>query len=235
MVFDRLLKSINGGDVLDVGCGSGQFIRILAGSLGSYRTITGVDVEDESLSEARTEFRDEGFRFLKIDPGPLPFGDGAYDMAVISKALHHVEDAQATLEDMKRVLKQGGYILINEMHRDQLNPAQESHMLYHHLRADIDNLLGISHHHTFHREELFSLAELLNLEERVILEFDPEGPAPKDADNIREFIDKMEGWMKSLNGHPEIGNIRTRVESLKVRFREHGISRPPQMVILGRK
>ena len=53
MVFDRLLRDIDGGKVLDVGCGTGQFIEILDDSLKSIDSVTGVDVAEEFLSEAR--------------------------------------------------------------------------------------------------------------------------------------------------------------------------------------
>jgi len=120
MIFEELLVQIQGGKVLDIGCGSGQFIAILMQSLGSFDSITGVDVDDEALEEARSKFRSEKFNFIKASSLNLPFEDASFDFVCISKALHHVENDRQTLEEMKRVLKQGGYLLINEMIRDGL-------------------------------------------------------------------------------------------------------------------
>lgn len=235
MIYQRLLKGIDGGKVLDVACGTGQFIEILSGSLGSFGSITGVDVLEESLAEARMNFPGTEYDFLQASSQDLPFEEGSFDLVTMSKALHHVEDPRASLDEMMRVLRTGGYLLINEMHRNGLNPGQESHMLYHHLRSEVDNALGISHNHTFHREELLNLAEGLGLQDRVITEFSPDDSRAKDPENIEEFIQKMYGWLDSLDGHPAKPGFESRITELEKRFRQKGISRPPQMVILGRK
>ncbi|MFC2098749.1 class I SAM-dependent methyltransferase [Bacteroidota bacterium] len=235
MIFEKLLGDIDAGNVLDVGCGSGQFTEILVGKLRSFNTITGIDVDEESLSEAVEKFHNDKFRFLKAGSQELPFEDESFDLVVISKALHHVEDPEASLGEMKRVLRAGGYFMINEMHRDQLTDSQESHKLYHHLRSEIDNILGISHNQTFYREDLLKLSDGLGLRERTILEFSPPPDNAKDPENISEFIQKMDGWMHWLDGHSKRSSFEKRVEDLKSRFRKYGISRPPQLVILGKK
>lgn len=235
MIFEKLLSNIEAGEILDVGCGSGQFIEILVRSLKSFKTITGVDVDKESLREANEKFQGKEFRFLKAGSQELPFEDEAFDTVVISKALHHVEDPVASLTEMKRVLKQGGYLLINEMHRDGLTETQESHKLYHHLRSEIDNLLGISHNYTFYREDLLKIVDGLDLNERTMVEFSPPSDKAKDPANISEFIQKMEDWMLWLDGNPARSKIENRVSELKERFWEYGISRPPQLVVLGKK
>ncbi len=235
VVYEKLLNGIDGGRGLDVGCGSGQFTGVLAGSLNSFTSITGVDVDEAFLASARKEFPGENFTFIAADSRHLPFEDGSFDLVAISKALHHVEDPLATLEEMKRVLSSGGYFLLSEMHRDGLTESQESHMLYHHLRSEIDRLLGISHNHTFHREDLIRMGTALDLSEKVILEYSPEQSYAMDPENIAQFCRKMDGWLGRLTEGPEKAVLAERVEDLKNRFRECGFSRAPQLIILGRK
>lgn len=235
MIFEELLVEIPGGKVLDIGCGSGQFIAILMQSLGSFNSITGVDVDDVVLEEARNKFRSDTFNFIKASSQSLPFDDAAFDFVSISKALHHVEDDRQTLDEMKRVLRPGGYFLINEMIRDGLSASQESHLLYHHLRSDIDKLIGISHNKTYFRSDLLDLIDSVGLEGLMVVDYEPEEPAPKDPVNVDEFIGRMTGWLDKLGAHPERENISNRMAVLQEHFRENGISRPTQIIALGKK
>jgi SAM-dependent methyltransferase len=240
MIYERLLSSVDGGEVLDVGCGRGQFTEILARSLKSFRSVTGIDVDAAALEEARRAFQGPAFRFLQVSGEKLPFGPGSFDMVVISKALHHIGDPGLTLREMKRVLRKGGYFMIIEMHRDQLSEAQKSHMIYHHLRSDLDSLLGLSHHHTFRRSDLLRLAGELDLEDRVIAEFNPDPGDPRDPERKEEFSRKLDTWLPELEGleegkRKERKEIETRIQNLRERIQRVGFSRAPQLVILGKK
>ena len=235
MIFEELLVEIHGGKVLDIGCGSGQFIAILMQSLGSFDSITGVDVDDGVLKEARSKFRSETFNFIKASSQSLPFEDGSFDLVSISKTLHHVENDRQTLNEMKRVLKQGGYLLINEMIRDGLTASQQSHLLYHHLRSEIDQLLGVSHNTTYLHSDLLDLIYAVGLEDLSLREFQPEDPAPKDPAHVDEYIARMTGWLDEIAGHPERENYSKRMAVLQEHLRENGISRPPQIIALGKK
>ena len=235
MIFEELLVEIHGGKVLDIGCGSGQFIAILMQSLGSFDSFTGVDVDDKILEDARSKFRSETFNFIKASSQSLPFEDASFDFVSISKALHHMENDRQTLAEMKRVLKHGGYFLISEMIRDGLSETQQSHLLYHHLRSEIDQLLGISHHNTYLRSDLLDLIGSVGLDELSLNDYTPLGPDPKDPANIDEYISKMKGWLEDLEGHPERETYGNRMAVLEEHLRENGISRPTQIIALGKK
>jgi SAM-dependent methyltransferase len=235
MIFQKLLSGIDGGRILDVGCGTGQFTQILIESLNSYESMTGIDIEQGYLGEARRKFQGRKFQFMVADSAEIPFQDESFDFVAISKALHHLEDPGRTLGEMKRVLRSGGYFLVNEMHRDGLNEAQESHLLYHHLRADIDRALGIPHNQTCCREDLIRIGMELGLKDSVISEFNPDPDRAKDPSRILEFSRKMDAWMPELEGLPRQDDFIRRVEELKQRFRRYGISHQTQLVIFGRK
>ena len=235
MIFEELLSGINGGRVLDIGCGSGQFIEILIQSLGSFDSVTGVDVDESVLEESGMKYQGESYRFLKASTQSLPFEDGSFDFVTISKALHHVENDRQALNEMKRVLKQGGYFLINEMIRDGLSASQQSHLLYHHLRSEIDQLLGVSHNTTYFRSDLLDLIYSVGLEDLVVTEYQPKEPSPKDPANVDEYIDRMTSWLDEIAAGPERENYNKRMVVLQEHLLENGISRPTQIIALGKK
>ena len=235
MIFKDILSGKIMGKILDVACGSGQFTEVLVKSLASYESITGIDVEEEFLDEAREKFPGTEFHFQVASSQSLPFDDETFDLAAISKALHHVENPARTLTEMKRVVRPGGYILVNEMHRDDLTQSQQSQVMYHHLRSEIDNALGISHNFTFTRSELHRFGSVLDLKDMQILEFTPETASPIADETVSEYSQRMNDWLMSLDGHPMRDQFSERMDDLKLKFSKYGISRPPQMVIMGRK
>ena len=235
MIFEELLAGINGGGVLDVGCGSGQFIEILVQSLRSYDSITGVDIDEAVLQEARMNFTGDTFRFITASSHLLPLDDGSFDFVSISKALHHVENERQTLAEMMRVLKPGGLLLINEMIRDGLTESQQSHMLYHHLRAEIDNLTGVNHRKTYFRSDLLELMYGLGLKDLMLTDHQPQEQDSGDPFNIAEYIEKMNGWLEQLADHPQREEYVKRMEVLQARFLKFGISKPTQLIAIGRK
>jgi hypothetical protein len=56
---------------------------------------------------------------------------------------------------MQRIVKTGGWIIVNELFSDNLNPAQEVHKMFHHFRSKIDRLTGIYHNETFEKGRNF--------------------------------------------------------------------------------
>ncbi len=108
-------------------------------------------------------------------------------------------------------------------------------MLYHHLRSEIDQLIGISHNKTYFRSDLLDLIYSVGLEDLVLADYQPEEPAPKDPANVEEYIDRMTGWLDEIASHPERENYNNRMAVLQEHFRENGISRPTQIIALGKK
>jgi SAM-dependent methyltransferase len=105
-----------GGRVLDVGCGTGTFLR----SLPAHRfERIGVDVSDAMLDRARAH----GLEVHRATAGDLPFDDGSFDLATTFAVLHHLIDpalVRAAVQEMCRVLKPGGAALVWD--HNPLNP-----------------------------------------------------------------------------------------------------------------
>ncbi|MDX1575415.1 MAG: methyltransferase domain-containing protein, partial [Kiloniellales bacterium] len=100
-VFDIVAGlSIEGRDVLDLGCGIGGASAVLAGELGAARVL-GIDVEPESLKQAGELMEEVGLAdrvsLAPVAPGPLPLHDQAVDVVFSKDVLCHVPDKPALL------------------------------------------------------------------------------------------------------------------------------------------
>jgi len=106
----------NARSVLDVGCGEGRLTWYLAQETG--REIIGIDLSRSGFRKARRVARQAGVgnlvRCIKGDARHLNFPDGQFDVVILSYSLHHVEDSPAALQEIHRVLKPGGTIIISE-------------------------------------------------------------------------------------------------------------------------
>ena len=101
-----------GERVLDVGCGHGWLLRVLAEQCEGR--LVGVDRDVARLRKARTE---TGRAVVAGDALRLPFPDRAFDKAVLSEVLEHLPDDRGALLEVRRVLKPGGVVAITVPNR----------------------------------------------------------------------------------------------------------------------
>jgi ubiquinone/menaquinone biosynthesis C-methylase UbiE len=107
-------------NILDVGCGSADVPRAIAENAqrtGRQVRIIALDRSRQILGIAQRRTPASTIRFTQADASALPFGDGAFDIAIMSLALHHFEaEARiAVLREMSRVASRR--IIINELER----------------------------------------------------------------------------------------------------------------------
>jgi SAM-dependent methyltransferase len=100
----------HGGRVLDYGCGAGA---VVAAGLAAGLDIRGADVFYAG-SNAREEAERSGLlggSIVEMDDGRIPFPDATFDLVVNNQVMEHVEDLEATLAEIRRVLAPGGSVL----------------------------------------------------------------------------------------------------------------------------
>jgi SAM-dependent methyltransferase len=91
--------------VLDVGCGEGQITR-LASSLDGVEVAVGIDPTPSQIRVAVERAGATGFARAAADR--LPFADGSFDAVVVCLVFEHVDDVDAAVGEIARVLRPGG-------------------------------------------------------------------------------------------------------------------------------
>ena len=113
------------GEAADIGCGPGYLAIALARRAPGLR-VTGVDLSDVMLVQAREEARAAGLAhrtdFRIGDNAALPFADAALDLVISTLSLHHWADPVTVLDEVARVLRPGGAFYIFDLRRDLTPP-----------------------------------------------------------------------------------------------------------------
>lgn len=240
---DDLLRTIDGGRVLDAGCGAGYFTRRLAGSLRSYESIIGIDPDKDSLDEARRQTDDPDVRYRQMSVLDLEADPPRFDTVAISNALHHVEDPSQVLRRLVSVLRPGGTLVVNELYCDDLNRLQAIGRDVHHFKAACDELQGRVHRPTFTRQEIRDLvasaggpttdaSPLVSIEAECIGQFEPAGAGDQAA---REAIDFLEEYVGFVRGLPSGEDMLSRMREIQGRTRAEGIQSAPTLCLIARR
>jgi SAM-dependent methyltransferase len=87
---------------LEVGCGDGALLCELHGR-GFGGQLSGVEISDAAVSIARGRHQIDSVTVY--DGVKLPFGDGTYDLGILSHVLEHVPDPRALLGEVARVCR----------------------------------------------------------------------------------------------------------------------------------
>lgn len=93
--------------ILDCSCGTGELLARLKGKAELY----GIDFSEKMLEEARKKLG-TGVVLKKTDVHNLPFPDNHFDVVISTEAFHHYYNQPKALQEMKRVVKKEGKVII---------------------------------------------------------------------------------------------------------------------------
>jgi ubiquinone/menaquinone biosynthesis C-methylase UbiE len=105
-----------GHHVLDVGCGPGDDVRELAGRTGASGCVTGIDSNVAMIKEACQRSANDTLptQFCQSDAHMLSFADGTFDRCRADRVFQHLQHPVFALQEMVRVAKSGGKIMVSE-------------------------------------------------------------------------------------------------------------------------
>jgi demethylmenaquinone methyltransferase / 2-methoxy-6-polyprenyl-1,4-benzoquinol methylase len=104
--------TVEAGDrVLDACCGTGDLA--LAARAAGAGSVVGVDFSERMLERARRKAPE--LEWIQADVLALPLADGSFDAAVVGFGVRNVEDLEAGIRELRRVLRPGGRLGILEI------------------------------------------------------------------------------------------------------------------------
>jgi len=105
--------SVSPKNVLDVGCGNGDFLIKLR-KAGFSGKLTGLEISSGMLEGGIKQNSNEnlGIDFIVGDAEKLPYEDNSFDVIIAKHMLYHLPNIQKGVDEMYRCLKKGGVLVI---------------------------------------------------------------------------------------------------------------------------
>ncbi len=111
---EKLARLLEGepapGNVVEFGCGTGYFTRAIA---KKAEHVTATDISPDMIKVAKARQKDlHNVTFSVEDSEHTSFPPGSFDTALMANMLHTLDDPLSALKECRRVLKNGGTLLV---------------------------------------------------------------------------------------------------------------------------
>jgi len=129
-----------GKAVLDAACGTGYGSAELARVASR---VVGVDASEQAIDYARSRYGGGNVAFETMDVAAMRFDDASFDVVVSFEAIEHLEDADAFLREVARVLRPPGTFVVStpNVARTTAHPENPFHRVEY-AREDLARLLS---------------------------------------------------------------------------------------------
>ena len=101
--------------ILDIGCGTGYLLGVLAAHAPQAESLAGIDAAPEMIEVARGAPTDGRLRFEVGAAERLPWPDATFDLVVSTTSFDHWADQQRGLAECARVLAPGGCLVLADL------------------------------------------------------------------------------------------------------------------------
>jgi ubiquinone/menaquinone biosynthesis C-methylase UbiE len=110
-------------NILDIGCGNGSNLNVIAGIRGSSKGLYGIDLSEMRIENAK--MINSSIKFSVNDMRELPYENDKFDMVTAFVSFMYLtddDDLKKTFSEVKRVLKPGSYFLFYDVvHNNKRN------------------------------------------------------------------------------------------------------------------
>jgi SAM-dependent methyltransferase len=166
---------------VETACGPGLIARAMAPRVGS---VVGVDLTPTMIDKARADAAEAGVGNVTFEVGDataLDLPDDSLDGAITRFSLHHIPAPVRVLEEMRRVVKPGGYVVVSDFVTDDDGASAA-------WQEQIERLRDPSHWALLTPSRIAAMGERIGL-----------GP---DQERIVPFEIDFEEWLNRGSGGP---------------------------------
>lgn len=241
MNWEKELQGMSNARVLDVATSAGGFLEHIGSYLPNPEKMIGIDTNQRAIDAATGRLGEKGYEFMCMSGTELGFEDASFDVVAMSNSLHHFSDPESILEEMKRVLKPDGILLIYEMVRDGVTPKQQSHVFLHDFWGKVDTQLGDLHNPTFMQKELSGMLEEMDEMEFLFSELEVIDEAEMPEENPEEMNQEIRGILDhyveraTSNNLDNLEDIKEEADAIMQYVEKEGFDSAPQYYYLLRK
>ncbi len=232
--YKEVFIDLNLGCVLDVATGAGAFLDELLKDAKSYSTAKGIDIKETAADAFAATFKDnDRVKFQSMDARKLDFPKESFDTVSISFSLHHLELPETTLAEMKRVLKPGGLLIVNEMYPDgNQAETQMTHTLMHHWFGRVDTVNNMYHRETYRRKQIADMVEALHPAAMTVYDLLDLSEDPFSHEISEELTPIIDRYIERAAGNPDLQEYG---EGIRQRLKEIGYHNATVLLLVARK
>ncbi len=119
-------------NILDVGCGTGEFLELLGPNA------IGLDISQTNIDYAKSK----GLNAIQGNAESMPFENDLFNLIYCAETLEHVLRPDNVMDEIYRILKPGGTVIIVVPYNEYLKPYESSKYEFTHLRSFSDEKLN---------------------------------------------------------------------------------------------
>ncbi|HVO67518.1 MAG TPA: class I SAM-dependent methyltransferase [Syntrophales bacterium] len=131
---------------LEIGCGNGHGTKLIK-KYFNPQNIVGIDLDERMIRLAKRKNDDQSITFLVMDAANLNFPDKNFDVIFDFGMIHHIRNWKDCLKELRRVLKDDGKIILEDLSSDTF-------------KTHLGRIMKLLSDHPY--ADMYSTAEFLN-------------------------------------------------------------------------
>jgi demethylmenaquinone methyltransferase/2-methoxy-6-polyprenyl-1,4-benzoquinol methylase len=128
----KIIKQNKPDSILDIATGTGDLAILSAKA--NPKKVVGIDISEEMLNigiqKVKKNNLDKLIELKVADSEDLPYEDNSFDLAMVAFGVRNFENLEKGLSEIKRVLKEGGLLIVLEFSLPQNFPMKQLYSFY---------------------------------------------------------------------------------------------------------